>query len=257
MGYTHLTMEEREIIAQNLAAGHSIPRIAKQLGRNASTIYRELNRNTLASGRYSPCGAQGAYLERLQAATPPWRLEADPALRRAVLAGLAKRWSPQQIAGRLRRQHPRGRLGDFESDTLCAGRRPMMVTHVDRKSRYLVAAPLHDGHAAHLNRVTLAAFRKVPARRRHTLTVDNGREFSAHRALEKALGARIYFAPPYQCWQRATCENTNGLLREFFPKRARMRPTRKQVDRAVAMLNNRPRKCLGWRTPAEVFGAPG
>ena len=305
MGYMHLTMDEREFIAQSLAAGLSVPEIARPLGRVPSTIYRERTRNATATGRYSPSRAQSAYEARREASKRPFRLEADPALRLRVTVLLKASWSPEQIAERRAAERPRrsGRrlgfktiyrwlardraaggalykhlrqrgghyrkrygskdrrgqirdrrpLSDFEGDTVCVGRRAALATHVDRKSRFLVAAPLRDGRAASLNRATIAAFAKIPRRLRRTLTVDNGREFAAHQRLERALGLRVYFAPPYQSWQRGTNENTNGLLREFFPKKNPARPTRKRVDRAVRLLNNRPRKCLDWRTPAEVF----
>lgn len=322
MGYTHLTTDERERIAHNLAAGWSIPDIARDLGRSPSTLYRELGRNTLASGRYSPSRAAAAYQARRQAARPPWRLEADGALRLAVIERLKRTWSPEQIAGRLRREHPdrpelhvgfktiyrflardrrsggtlftllpqrggyyrkrhgragrqgpildrrplaerppivecRGRLGDFEGDTICTGRRPIIVTLVDRRSRYLLAGPLRRARPTALNRAVARLLGPLPGRLRRTLTVDNGREFAGHRALEAQLALPIYFAPPYQSNRRATNENTNGLLRYFFPKKARLRPTGKQIDRATALINNRPRKCLGWRTPAEVFFSHG
>jgi len=147
----------------------------------------------------------------------------------------------------------RGRRGDFEGDTVCAGRAPALAVFVDRKSRYALLRPLRDGSAASLNRAARSALGTVPASLRKTLTVDNGREFARHRALERDCGLKVYFAPPYQSWQRGTCENINGLLREFIPKADRAKPSAKQVDRAQRLLNNRPRKCLNWRTPREVF----
>jgi IS30 family transposase len=147
----------------------------------------------------------------------------------------------------------RSRLGDFEGDTVCAGRAAALATFVDRKSRFLVAAPLADGRARTMRRAAVAALGEIPMTKLRTLTLDNGHEFAEHKKMEAALGIKAYFAPPYQSWRRGTNENTNGLLREFFPKRDRRKPTRKQVDRAVDLLNNRPRKCLGWRAPAEVF----
>jgi IS30 family transposase len=311
-------MDERESIAQSLAAGQSIPTIAAGLGRTPSTLYRELARNSRSpNGHYSPFQAHKAYQRRRQHAKRPYRIESCFSLKCYVVEALKQTWSPQQIAGRLRRDHPRdrsmrlgfktiyrwigrdraaagklyrhlrqgggryrkryggsdrrgqipdrrplsqrpaiaerrGRLGDFESDTIRAGRRPVVVTHVDRRSRYMVAAVLRDGRANTLVKASVRAFAKIPARLRHTLTADNGHEFSAHKRMEQALGMRVYFAPPYQAWRRATNENSNGLLREFIPKNQRRRPTHKELDRSLALLNNRPRKCLNWRTPAEV-----
>ncbi len=87
-----------------------------------------------------------------------------------------------------------------------------------------------------------------------TLTFDNGKEFAEHEFIASCLKAAVYFAQPYCSWQRGLNENTNGLLRQFFPKRrSLLKVTKAQVDEAVYLLNHRPRKCLGYRTPHEVF----
>lgn len=88
----------------------------------------------------------------------------------------------------------------------------------------------------------------------HTISLDNGSEFSEFRALEEDLNALVYFAEPHKPWQRGTNENTNDILRFFFPKGFDFRTiTQDDVDRVVELINNRPRKCLGWHTPTEVF----
>lgn len=149
----------------------------------------------------------------------------------------------------------RSRLGDWESDTMEGkGKSGYLVTHVDRKSRYVVAARIDDKRAESFNRGTQRSFRWVPACLRNTMTVDNGKEFSQFKGLEELLGVDVYFADPYSSWQRGTCENTNGLLREFFPKTTDLRRVSHQaVASAVRKLNNRPRKCLNYRTPHEVL----
>ncbi|QTN27054.1 IS30 family transposase [Rhodoferax sp. AJA081-3] len=87
-----------------------------------------------------------------------------------------------------------------------------------------------------------------------TLTFDNGKEFAEHEFIASCLRAKVYFAKPYCSWQRGLNENTNGLLRQFFPKGCSLlKVTQAQVDEAVYLLNHRPRKCLGYRTPHEVF----
>ena len=90
----------------------------------------------------------------------------------------------------------------------------------------------------------------------HSITPDRGKEFARHAAVAEELGVKIYFPPPYQPWQRGTNENTNGLLREYFPKHQDIAPYPDDyLEKAVLALNNRPRKCLQWRTPYEVhFG---
>jgi len=149
----------------------------------------------------------------------------------------------------------RSRLGDWESDTIEGkGKRGYLVTHVERKSRYVVAARIDNKRAESFNRGTRRAFRNVPRSFCHTLTADNGKEFTQFQELEMMLEAKVYFADAYSSWQRGTCENTNGLLREFFPKATDLRAVSHQrVAAVVHKLNNRPRKCLGYRTPHEVL----
>lgn len=94
----------------------------------------------------------------------------------------------------------------------------------------------------------------IPERYRKTLTVDNGSEFARFNPLEQQLGFRVYFANPYSAWERGANENTNGLLRQYFPKGCNFQTiSDEEVKSVVEKINNRPRKCLGYRTPAEVF----
>ena len=149
----------------------------------------------------------------------------------------------------------RKRVGDWESDTL-EGRKSagLLATHVERKGRYTVAVKLDDKSADTVTRATLEAMKKLPPEKVKTMTFDNGREFAGFKELERGLGMRSYFAHPYHSWERGTNENTNGLLRQFFPKGVDFdQISQSDVDRAVKLLNNRPRKCLNYRTPTEVF----
>ena len=153
----------------------------------------------------------------------------------------------------------RCRIGDWESDTLQG--RPGgggLATHIERKSRYTVLARLPDRTAHQFASRSLAALRRVASPSRcKTLTADNGKEFALFKELERGLGFKVYFADPYAAWQRGTNENTNGLLRQYFPKGTDFADvTTRQVAAAEAALNNRPRKCLGYKTPAEVFRPP-
>lgn len=149
----------------------------------------------------------------------------------------------------------RRRFGDWEGDTVEGAKGSgCITTHVERKSRYLLAARLASKSAAETAHAVASAFRRIPARLRRTLTLDNGKEFARFRDIEKHSGLRIYFADPYSAWQRGTNENTNGLLRRYFPKGMDFRAvTQKTLAEAVKKLNHRPRKCLGYRTPHEVF----
>lgn len=152
----------------------------------------------------------------------------------------------------------RSRLGDWESDTLRGSGRASsgIATHVERKTRYLVMAKLDTRQAATYNEATQRAFASQPALLVKTMTVDNGMEFSLFAQLEHALQTQVYFATPYHAWERGQNENTNGLLRQFFPKGVDLTAVTQEEIRAVEdQLNARPRKCLMYRTPAEALNA--
>jgi IS30 family transposase len=313
-------MDERNVIWRMHLLGHGPAETARCLGRHRGTIGRELRRNANCDGRYWPSVAQAKANHRRRAhirrpKTGSVRLMAHVAER------LVRRWSPQQIAGRLRqvgggvlggvtlshqtiyrwiwsdrqraerfrpylrvawkkRRKPYGkasrrgqipgrvsieerpevvadrqRIGDWEGDTLVGkGRSGYVATAVERASRYLVARKLQRCTARQINAALHDGMRRLPAEKRQTLTTDNGREFARHRRLGRLLGLQVYFAHPYTAWERGTCENTNGLLRQYLPKRMSFSElTDWQLESYVRALNNRPRKCLNYRTPAEVF----
>ncbi len=103
-------------------------------------------------------------------------------------------------------------------------------------------------------RAICTRMKTLPADKIKTITYDNGKEFAGFKELERTLGMRSYFAHPYHSWERGTNENTNGLLRQFFPKGMDFRTiTQADIDKVEELLNNRPRKCLTYRTPNEVF----
>lgn len=149
----------------------------------------------------------------------------------------------------------RSRIGDWESDSVVGkSNASAIATHVERKSRYLVAGKLADKSAESMNQATIKLFRKIETGKIKTMTFDNGKEFAGFKELEKALETKTYFAKPYHSWERGTNENTNGLVRQFFGKGTDFDEiTKSELDRKVELLNNRPRKCLRYRTPAEVF----
>lgn len=232
-----------------------------------------------------------------------------------VRQGLAKYWSPEQIAGRARKQFPRQRrrhishqtiyawidqddcrahwedflrfrgkkrtqpekrgqitgrvdvagrpkvvaerrrFGDWEGDTVVGHHHQGgVVTLVERKSRLTLVAKVRDLKARTVRYAIKQKLQAVPQPWRKTMTFDNGKEFAEHGRLREQLTLAIYFAKPYAAWQRGTNENTNGLLRQFHPKGTdflKVRPSALQETQSI--LNNRPRKCLGYRTPAEVL----
>jgi len=149
----------------------------------------------------------------------------------------------------------RKRIGDWESDTVEGAKGSgFIATHVERKSRYTVAVKVDDKSAETVTKATLESMKKLPPEKVKTMTFDNGKEFAGFKELEKGLNMTGYFARPYHSWERGTNENTNGLLRQFFPKGMDFSTiAQSDVDNALELLNNRPRKCLNYRTPTEVF----
>lgn len=149
----------------------------------------------------------------------------------------------------------RGRLGDWEGDTMQGrDKRVRIVTFVDRKSGYLVAFLLPKMRAELLTSLALRYFNRLQKQKRKTFTLDNGPEFSDWERLEKKSGATVYFAYPYHFWERGTNENTNGLLRQYFPRSLDFNLiTPEELATVVHRLNDRPRKRLGFKTPRRVF----
>jgi transposase, IS30 family len=304
----HLTLQERELLDRLLKKGESKTRIAELMDRDRSTIYRELRRNARRDG-YQPERAQRFADKRRLACRRPRKLD-DEETQEYVRQRLEKRWSPEQIAGRRRRDFPRrrsrwlsrqtiynwieaekprwrtwlrrggrppekrGRLndcvridgrpdvinhrrryGDWEGDTIVGkGRRSALVTLVERKSGYARIGRADDLKAPTARQVTVQRMKDLPAALRRSVTFDNGKEFAEHQQLGRSLHLEVYFAMPYRSWQRGTNENTNGLLRQFFPKGTDFsRISHQEVTRVENLLNERPRKRLGYRTPSEIL----
>ncbi len=204
------------------------------MGRNASTVVRELRRN----------GSPGSHYEAPAAQRRP-----RGANRGRIVGRVGIEHRPADVA--MRQQ-----AGHWEGDTVVG--RPgeaVLVTYVERKSRFVVAFKLPSRHAVPLRQATVRHLgRKIPAHLRSTLTFDNGKEFADFKSMERGLGASAYFADPHSPWQRGSNENTNGLIRHFLPKSTNLtHVSRREINRIVGWLNNRPRKCLDWRTPAEVM----
>jgi IS30 family transposase len=307
---SHFTFQERQILDRLNKEHRPKAEIAAILGRDRSTIYRELKRN--AGGRgYRPKQAQQKADQRRLACRGEPKLN-NPQLKSYVIRGLQKNWSPDQIAGRAAQDFPRtpsrhvshqtiynwlsweardlrvhlrrgrrrsqpetrGRIpncvriegrpkvvaakrryGDWEGDTVVSpGRRSGLVTMVERKTQYLRVRKTASLKSAPTMRAACRGLRDLPESLRRTMTLDNGKEFTEHQRLNERLGLDVYFARPYASWQRGLNENTNGLLRQFFPKGTDFaRISHRQVARAEKLLNERPRKGLGYRTPSEVF----
>jgi IS30 family transposase len=183
---------------------------------------------------------------------------------RHKLRSYRRRGSPRERRGRIPNQRmidtrpavveERTRFGDYEMDTvigLPSGQ--TLVTMVERRSRHTLVLKAADKSCLAVSTAIITAM--LPYRGNiHTLTYDNGKEFAKHALIDEILGSTGYFAHPYHSWERGLNENTNGLIRQYFPKQTDFATlSEEQVMAVQNKLNNRPRKCLGWRTPNEVI----
>lgn len=320
MLYKHLTAEQKNELSALLRAGVKKRDIAAYLGKHRTTIWREFERNGSENGKYYARKAKRLTKERRIKANKRFKkLERNPWLRNHVVKRLKRYWSPEQIAGRLKRRHKtdrtkrigkdsiykfvyskrkdlvkylrcqkgkyrrrygtrirekqrealkkrridqrphvvetRQRIGDWEGDTMVGqDKKPAILTHTERKSGLIFADKLERATAEITKEKTTKRFKRVPKNKKHTMTYDNGSEFWGYELIERETELDIYFAYPYHSWERGTSENANGLLRQFFPKKTPFGPiTQEEIQKAVRLLNNRPRKRLNFLTPYEVF----
>ena len=148
----------------------------------------------------------------------------------------------------------RSRIGDWEIDTIIGGHHQgVLLSLVERKSRLCLIARLANKSAQEVERTTINLLDSIKEKV-HTVTSDNGKEFAKHESIAKNLDAQFFFAHPYASWERGLNENTNGLIRQYFPKKTQFNHiSDQQVQSVKEKLNNRPRKCLGMKTPNQVF----
>jgi transposase, IS30 family len=317
MQYQHFSVQEREEIQQGLWRGESIRAIAVRIKRSHTSVAREIKRNK--PGRYSTHFAQERATKKRKSRGVT-KLLKNTALRLYVIAHLKHRWSPEQIAGRMKkdkidsiapetiyqfiyaqirngatvrggedlriylrrrrkRRIPHGarrfqrvekplgrsidarpavverrsRVGDWESDTVeSRDHKPGINTLVDRKTGLVRITKLTDRTAKNTALAIDSALLGLPV---HTITFDNGKENQAWKQIECTTGASCFFAHPYHSWERGTNENTNGLIRDYFPKRTDFTVVpAAEIAFVEYALNMRPRKRLGYRTPLEVWG---
>ena len=184
------------------------------------------------------------YLRRLGRKRP------DPEKRGRIPASVS-------IEGRPAVVDRRSRYGDWEGDTIVgANHRGGALTLVDRKSGYLLLGRVPNLRAATVRQAAARKYQAIPAALRKTLTLDNGKEFAEHEQLALEAALKIYFAKPYSAWQRGTNENTNGLIRQFFPKGTDLASIPEhRFTKVQQLLNDRPRKRLGYRTPNEILAS--
>ena len=205
----------------------------------ASTIYRYLNERAPHLKKFLR-SKKGKYRRRRGTKI------------REILREQAKK---RRIDERPKIAERRGRIGDYEGDTMIGrDKRVRIVTLVDRKTGYLIAFLLPKANARLLTSLALKSFRNIPKRKQKTITFDNGFEFADWESLEKKSGMTVYFAYPYHSWERGTNENTNGLLRQYFPKTMDFNLiTPEELAHVVRKLNNRPRKRLKFSSPRQVY----
>jgi IS30 family transposase len=279
-------MAEREEISRGMVADLSLRRIASRLGRAPSTVSREMNRN---GGRrdYRANQADEAAWERAHR-PKTCKLSQNPALARIVAEKLQLEWSPRQIAGWLKVQYADDETyqvshetiyltlfiqarGALKKELLQYLRRPramrrsrhsklkgkglgQIATLVERHTRYvmLVRVPSKDTRTV-INALIKQAH-KLPRELYKSLTWDRGAEMADHQKFSLATDVKVYFCDPQHPWQRGSNENTNGLLRQYFPKGMDLSNIHQNRLNAVARrLDERPRETLQFRTPAEKF----
>lgn len=150
----------------------------------------------------------------------------------------------------------RSRLGDWEADTIIGkGKKGAIVTLVDRKSRYLRMGVVARRTKEAVKEMMISLLEDLPV---HTITCDNGREFTDHEGIAKELGTEVYFAHPYASWERGTNENTNGLIRQYIPKSTEFTEiTNEDIQFVENRLNTRPRKCLSFKPPVVILNNNG
>lgn len=228
----------RHLIEQDWSPAQISGRLRLELGIRVSheTIYRYLKRDRTQGGslhRHLRCGRR---FRR--------RRFYVPRVRQAILNRIGIEHRPQVTE---RRQ----RAGDWERDLIFSqGRSQILLTLVDRKTRYTLIRRVMSASPVEVARKTRSALQGQPCR---SLTNDNGMEFSRHEQEARRLGIPIYFTRPYASWERGTCENTNGLIRQYFPKRKPLEEmTHEKLQAIQERLNSRPRKTLGFRTPLEA-----
>lgn len=205
------------------------------------TIYRYIDRDRKAGGKLTQ-HLRILRRQRKDRKQPKWR---------PFIEGIN---SKVPISKRPKIVEKRQRLGDIERDTVFGTHNgPLLLTLVDRRSRYLWIAWLPKKCSDLVHEATVKSLRGYPVR---TITNDNGTEFAKHAKTAKALKAKVYFSRAYASWERGTNENTNGLLRQYFPRKKDIGYLSPAQVRAVQRkLNSRPRKCLGFKTPSEIQGA--
>lgn len=314
MNYRHLSIEERSCIRKYYVDGLSYREIARLIGRNVSTVSREIRRNCTHMydiPTYYPHTAQKKYLlrrsychrgmfqtqelldyieEKLRATWSPEQISRAPApftmpswrtiyrwiyekylvngnLR--VLRRKGKTHGTKETRGKynkgksIRKRdksvYSRSEAGHWEADTVVSGQGKSTVcfaTLAERKTRFYIAVKMPDRKAKTMAATIIETLSEFPPELVKTITCDRGTEFADWREIEQSLDCDVYFADPYCAWQKGTNENSNGLLREFYPKgRNLSRVSPATLKRNLALINARPRKVLNFRSAQDLWAS--
>ena len=321
--YKRLSAVEREEISRMLAQKCSFQSIAKTLGRNVSTISREVGAGSCNQHTYRAEKAQNRSVRNSRKRRGgKYSLDDHVRLKRYVFRKLRLQWSPVQIAEMVEKDYPtdttirispesiytylyvlpKGALkkellsclrqnrkhrhkqrrgveakrkledmlsieerpkevedriipGHWEGDLIVGkNNRSALGTLVERTTRTTILIQLKNREAETVAKAFAKAIKRLPKEMKLTLTYDQGREMASHKLFTNITGVKVYFAHPRSPWERGTNENTNGLIRQYFPKGTEFnKVSRYEVKRAQNRLNGRPRKTLGYQTPYEVF----
>lgn len=319
--YIQFNKQLRIELAILLTAGKNQTQCAKILGISRTNVNLEIKRGVSPDGIYRGCYAHKKYLERRKISKQKYRkIENDKTLRKYILSKIKSYWSPEQIAGRGRKEkeliishetiyqyiytqrkdlikylrhekckyrrrrgsttrinqnkakkirridtrpqivNDRSRIGDWENDTVIGKEKTQRIlTFTERKTGYGIAKKLDVVRAEIVHNMEVSVFKKIPKNKRLTLTRDNGSEFGdLDIDLEMKTRMDVFRANEYHSWERGTNENWNGLLRQFFPKGMLFAKLKQyEIDKVVNLLNDRPRKRLGYSTPREKFKCIG
>lgn len=316
-----LSLAERENVSRALVAGHSIRSIASTLGRAPSTISREIGRNG-GAGHYRASHADQAAWDRARR-PKTCKLALNPTLAKQVADKLQQQWSPEQIAGWLKRTYPddascqvshetiyrtlfiqsrgalkkellahlrrtrairrsryhtqktadHGRISDtvsirarpasvedravpghWEGDLLCGSGNSQIATLVERSTRYVMLVKVDRKDTQTVVDALIRTARHLPNELYKSLTWDRGKEMADHRRFTLATDIQVYFCDPQHPWQRGSNENTNGLLRQYFPKGLDLSTfSQAKLNSVARQLNERPRRTLDFQTPVERY----
>lgn len=325
MKINELVFEDREEISRLLLLGLTFEDIGQAIGRDKSTIFREVNRKGMNRNTYRACKDEKHARKKKKKQGRKRKLESNPELKKIVLEKLREKWSPMQIASTLKTDYasdmkmqisheaiysyvyvlPRGSLkkellsclrqerkyrqkrskkgnpeekrgkiadmlsieerpaevanrtvpGHWEGDLILGKyKRTALGTLVERTTRSVILVHLTGKDATSVRRAYAREMKTLPEQMKLSLTYDQGKEMSEHKQFTMDTNMQFYFAHPGSPWERGTNENTNGLIRQYFPKGTDFsKVSKREVKKVQYSLNTRPRKTLNWQTPQETF----